>query len=290
MRLGADPVPQGFTALVALERCTAEDFAADPGARAMWDLLQRHGPPAPGEIVTACRFVVDRDHHQAPGSPTFALTSVFHLQHLLTRGRRAMDFIGGIDRPDDHDAVFAYIDFHRAPDAGYAVDGRTWTVYAHDWRRQDVDAWFEMLADRELGAPVQPVPAQATPPAIALSQPDFAAAVRSALRHLQRPDRLRHNPLVRSRLISASDHVDPPTGLAGVIREAVDALAADPRTGKYHRALDRTFVRPAPTQERAAEVLGLPFSTYRRHLTRGIELVVDALWDRELYGAGDPPS
>ena len=42
--------------------------------------------------------------------------------------------------------------------------------------------------------------------------------------------------------------------------------------------------KPAPTQEAAAELLGLPFSTYRGHLTRGLERVTDLLWERELYG------
>jgi hypothetical protein len=42
--------------------------------------------------------------------------------------------------------------------------------------------------------------------------------------------------------------------------------------------LDRTFLRPAPSQEAAAEVLGLPFSTYRRHLGRAVERVVDLSW------------
>ena len=65
-------------------------------------------------------------------------------------------------------------------------------------------------------------------------------------------------------------------------------MGADPRNEKFQRAVDRTFVRPATTQERAAEVLGLPFSTYRRHLARGVELVIAALWDRELYGDAGP--
>ena len=52
------------------------------------------------------------------------------------------------------------------------------------------------------------------------------------------------------------------------------------------RALERTYLRPAPTQEAAAELLDLPFSTYRGHLTRGVERVVDWLWQRELYGSG----
>jgi hypothetical protein len=289
IRVGADPAPQGFTALVTLDACTADDLAADPGARAMWDHLQRHGPPAPGEAVVACRFLVDRDTHQAPGSLTFGLTAVNHLQHMLTRSPRAMDFIGGICQPDLHDPVFNYIDFPRAPDVSYVVDGRTWVVYAHDWRGQDIDMWFDMIADRELGAAVEdPAPSETTTSAgstIALSQPDFADAVRAALRDLHRPDRLRHNPLVRSRLVGDADLTDAPAALADVIRRAVDALSIDPRRDKCQRALDRTFVRPAPTQEKAAEVLGLPFSTYRRHLTRGIELVTSALWDRELYGS-----
>ncbi|GAA3220480.1 hypothetical protein [Nonomuraea helvata] len=40
-----------------------------------------------------------------------------------------------------------------------------------------------------------------------------------------------------------------------------------------------------PTQEAAAERLGLPYSTYRRHLVSGIERVCEDLWRRELYGA-----
>ena len=61
-------------------------------------------------------------------------------------------------------------------------------------------------------------------------------------------------------------------------------LGEHPRDKKLLRALDRTYLRPAATQERAAEVLGLPFSTYRRHLSHGVERVVAWLWERELYG------
>ena len=68
---------------------------------------------------------------------------------------------------------------------------------------------------------------------------------------------------------------------------AVDVLRQHPRDDKLLRAVERTYVRPAPNQEAAAELLGLPFSTYRGHLTRGIERVVDWLWQRELYGPGD---
>jgi len=39
-----------------------------------------------------------------------------------------------------------------------------------------------------------------------------------------------------------------------------------------------------PTQEAAAELLDLPFSTYRYHLTNGIKRITEWLWQRELYG------
>jgi hypothetical protein len=45
-----------------------------------------------------------------------------------------------------------------------------------------------------------------------------------------------------------------------------------------------TYFQPAATQESAAERLGLPFSTYRYHLARGIERMVEWLWTLELRG------
>jgi energy-coupling factor transporter ATP-binding protein EcfA2 len=284
MRVGTETTPRGFTALIRLHDATAQDLAADPAAAAMWDHVQRQTPVAPGEMVTACRFLVDRDAHQAPGSLTFGLTAAQHLQHMLTRVERAMDFIGGIAQRDQLEAFFDYIDFHAVADATYEVDGRSWTVFCRSWRGAAVDTWFELVADRELGTPVEPAAADSAETTIALSQPDFAGAVRGALRDLHRLDRLRGNPLVRSRLVGTRTASDAPAALAAAVREAVEALATDPRREKYHRALDRTFVHAAPTQERAAEVLDLPFSTYRRHLTRGIELVIASLWDQELYG------
>ena len=44
------------------------------------------------------------------------------------------------------------------------------------------------------------------------------------------------------------------------------------------------FINPAATQEQAADLLGLPFSTYRAHLRAGTKRVADQLWQRELYG------
>lgn len=73
-------------------------------------------------------------------------------------------------------------------------------------------------------------------------------------------------------------------GLADVLARAVDALLLERGGDKRHRALTTTYLKAAPTQEAAAERLGLPFSTYRRHLTSAVERVSDILWRHELDG------
>jgi hypothetical protein len=75
--------------------------------------------------------------------------------------------------------------------------------------------------------------------------------------------------------------------LEALVCAAVEALHEHRRDDKLLRAVERTYVRPAATQQRAAAALGLPFSTYRRHLTQGVDRVVAWLWDREVYGSSE---
>jgi len=63
----------------------------------------------------------------------------------------------------------------------------------------------------------------------------------------------------------------------------VDTLTQDPRTAHLHRVVTTTYFHGVPTQEAAAHRLGLPLSTYRRHLTRGIKEATDWLWHLEMH-------
>jgi hypothetical protein len=121
---------------------------------------------------------------------------------------------------------------------------------------------------------------------LVLSRPEFEAAVREALRELALPDGLQHNPLLRARLVmgqpgAETEKAAQPDVLRSLLKEVVNEMAAAPRRLKYHRALYHTYFQPAQTQSQAAELLDLPFSTYRRHLTTGIEQVVEVLWQWE---------
>jgi len=128
--------------------------------------------------------------------------------------------------------------------------------------------------------------AEAPPAPLALSQAEFEDSVRQALRDLHRSDLLARNPLVRTRLVRDRAEGQEPAAatLKALLGAAVETLREHPRDDKLWRAVERTYLRPAATQERAAAALGLPFSTFRRHLTQGVDRVVSWLWDREVYG------
>lgn len=77
-----------------------------------------------------------------------------------------------------------------------------------------------------------------------------------------------------------------PADLRDALRAAAEALKSRPKDEKFYEALDLTFLRPAPTQETAAERLGLPFGTYRYRLGTAIGRVIDLLWEQELNSQG----
>ncbi|KAF0845341.1 ATP-binding protein [Nocardia caishijiensis] len=275
---GSGSTPIGFFCRLALHEATEADLAADPGTRGMWDHACRYGRTRPDEPVYAGRFLVDAEADQLP-SPTMNTVTAFSTHAWLSQRGAAWDFIGAFAESESWEPFMRHIDFHHA--TAYTVGGRRYAVYAHDWRRVGIAAWLELTNDRVVGPPLpRPEPPE---PELVLSHQEFTDAVRAALREWKNGGRLDRNPLHRSRVVRARSASGD--GLRDLITDVVETLRADPRGAKLHRVLDRTYFRPAPTQERAAEVLGLPFSTYRRHLTQAIERVVAELWERELYGA-----
>ena len=258
------------------------ELGFDPGASAAWDHVQRSSPARPGDVVTQTRFVLDRDRYQAP-SPTLNATPILTIQRYLQTPRLAWDFLT-LAQPDSLNDYFAIADLPRAAGADFVVGGRTYGLFAHDFRPVPVDAWLEVVTERALSQ--DPFRRPRTVEPVALSQPAFADAVRQALRDLQQPELLARNPLRQTRLLATRLAEGSPEDavLADLVREAVQSLRAHPRDHKRWRAMDRTYLRPAGTQERAAELLDLPFSTYRRHLTEGVTRTVAYLWDMEVYG------
>jgi hypothetical protein len=276
----------GFIMMLALHHASEEDLQIDPAAAAAWNYLQNHAPLRPGEGATLFRFWMAHDTYQAV-SPIQSLIFITFVQHHRNTAGLAFTFFPCAE-PDYWTAMFAYADLTRIPEADFTVGGRRYGVYGHDWRVISPAAWQELLAQREVAASALAIsPSQVTEPLLVLSQSEFVSAVQDVFRQFSRPNALQNNPLLRSRLlveqvtgkVSAAEGI---TMLQTLVKEATESLQSSPRDQKLYRALERTYLNPAPTQEQAAELLDLPFSTYRRHLKSGMTRVAETLWQREI--------
>jgi hypothetical protein len=284
-----DDAVRGVIVILDLTAVSDEIRAVDPGARSVWDQAHRRAPPRPGEVVTQTRFVIDRESYQGP-SPTINAVPIVTLQrHLATPGL-AWDYLT-LHEPEPWDDYFALAALHRERDADFLVGGRRYGVFGHDYRQVPVDDLIGLWIERALAQDPQ-LRVEPPDPPVVLSQEGFDDAVRQALKDLQRPELLARNPLVRTRLLRDRAHPEDPgaAALETLLREAIDTLRQHPRDDRFLRAIECTYVHPAPTQEAAASRLDLPFSTYRRHLTRGIERIVSWLWNQEVYGNQLPRS
>lgn len=276
---------EGLLMLVALERTQKADRQTDPAIDAAWRLLEGQTPLRTGERATLFRYWLARNSYQDV-SPVQSRIFVTMVQHYLTTPGLAYTLIPCAN-PAFWADVFAYADLHRLPTADFTVGDRNYGVYGHDWRVVPPLGWLNLLAEREIAMGV----AHTMPPVpealIVLSQSEFTTSVHDALRTFHDANELRNNPLLRSRLVvdhaGGSDDLDARTAaLRELFQETAATLQATPRQMKFYRALHHTYFQPASTQELAAELLDVPFSTYRRHLRSGIDYMADTLWAQEL--------
>jgi hypothetical protein len=275
----------GFMAHIALHAATAEDTEHDPALLPALNYMQRYGPVRAGEEVVYHRFAMANDTYQQV-SPVFNLVSMSCAQYWLTHPKLSWCFLRVADA-DYWEPQLTYSNLWRSPEADFEVGERPYAVFTHDWRVEPAAVWLEITGARELAADFTVEMAATTrpKPLIVLSQPEFEEAVRTALRDYTRSDLLADNPLMRSRLLAdqAGREVSA-DALQALIREAAETVRANPKGQKFYRAIYHTYLQPAATQERAAELLDLPFGTYRYHLSGGIERITKWLWQRELYG------
>jgi hypothetical protein len=279
--------PVGMLMTATLHELGPDMLRVDPAIRAIAEYLQHHTPLRPGERATLFRFWMAGDTYQAV-SPTQSLIFVYAVRYYLTTPGLAFSFFPCSD-PDFWRLAFGYAYLARIEEADFRVGERNYGVYGHDWRAVPPSTWFGLVAEHELDTDIEPVSSPPTRPTlVVLSEEDFAEAVRHALHDLLRPAILRSNPLLRSRLVGdrAGSDAERVAALQALVHEACATMQASPRDSKSYRALYHTYLQPAPTQEQAAELLDLPFSTFRRHLKAGIARVTDILWQQELQGAG----
>jgi hypothetical protein len=243
---------------------------ADPVVRSILDHAARTSPARPGEQIWIGRFFGGAAEYQHDPYGV-VVASVSSTIDWVTRPL-AWTYVPSVD-PGFWGPGFSYLAFLPQLETDFA--GNHHIVYGVDWRRLTVDAWLDLLDERELTGATGPAPPERLRPP-ALDRAQFDAAVRAALRDLHQPDRLRANPLLGSALGFGYDGPDVDR-LRATVHTAIAQIGNEPRGESLQRVLDRTYLRAAPSQEAAAEVLDLPFSTYRRHLGRAVERLTDLL-------------
>jgi hypothetical protein len=241
----------------------------DPVVRAVLDAIDRRSPLRPGERVGICRGLGNRGVYQRDALALLA-GSVSSLVEWLSRP--VAWTVVTAPQEDFWRPFFEYLGF--AVLARVRHGGRDVTVYGWDRRRLPLEEFLELTGRRELTGETGPPPAELLRPA-PLRRDAFDDAVRTALRDLNRPERLAAGPL-------AGTALGP--DLRGALLAGIARLADEPRGEPLRRVLERTYLHAAPSQEAAAEVLGMPFSTYRRHLVRATARLADLLWAVEVGG------
>ncbi|MGP4002297.1 ATP-binding protein [Streptomyces sp. 8N706] len=253
-----------------------EENAADPVTAAAWNDARSTAPPRPREHLLIAR-VITRQEFSTGASPVMD----FFLHRMVSE----FIHVRGLARsyvvlPENAfwEPLMGYIDQHLLP-TRECVDNSPYSVFAHDWRIVPAERWLEFSRKVEISGPRRSRLKPGNAPAM-ISRPDFDGHIRRALQSLNRADDLSANPLARSELVRDAATDDPAEALRTIMTRTIHSLREDPQAMKLHRAVEMTFLRGAPTRETAAERLGLPLSTYRRHLTAGVQRVGDLLWHR----------
>ncbi|MBX3261287.1 MAG: hypothetical protein KF782_16500 [Labilithrix sp.] len=137
-----------------------------------------------------------------------------------------------------------------------------------------------LLGSSEARAPVMfPVP-------LHLEAQISSETVREALTLLERPERLVGSQLLTLRSVEVgaganATTTDKVVALERLLRQTITSLGSGRRESKQREALEAVFFERAGKHEKIAADLGMPYSTFRRCLSRGLEGVAELLRMRE---------
>lgn len=275
----------GFLLLLTVDNVSDDMMQNDVALNKAAKYLQTHAPLRSGEKLIYLRFWMAGDTYQGL-SPTQSRIFINAVQSYFATPGLAFTFLS-FAQPEIWEKVMAYADFARLPEADFEIGGRRYGIYGHDWRATPLMTWLDLMGDRELSQREDYASMPKASATVVLSESDFATAVNATLRAYTRPETLRNNPLLNSRLVieqcgASADAGKRTETLLSLIQKAAESLQASPREIKFYRVLHRTYFNPAESQELAADALHLSFSTYRRNLKSAIMRVTEILWDKEI--------
>ena len=280
-----DPQQQVAGAMMCLNvaRLDADEMTQDVALLSLRHWLDTQPPLRPGDIALFDLLAVARGHLASGGTWINAIQAR-SVSIWMSEARLAI-YAMASGQPEHWAPMMEFIDFHPIDQAGFVRDNQPQGIFAPDWRRVPLRTWLEMMSTRIAHPGQTPVAdTDAIPPVQVLSEAMFHEAVHDAFRHWHDPALFGANPLLQSRLVrqAARTQETPSATLMRLIRNALDQLAAQPRQARFARALELTYLRPAGSQELAAERLGIPFGTYRYQRRTALARVTQHLWTLEV--------
>jgi hypothetical protein len=273
----------GLLDVVTLEEGESTD---DPAIVAAQPILS-HTPLRPGERGLYFRFWMAADEYQSV-SPIQSLIFVAIVQHYFATPALGVTLIA-LAQPEFWAPMFDYALHRRALDADFAVAGRRYGVYAHDWRALPAKTWLDRLSEQEAPIKERAEGPRRSSEVVVLSKEGFFESVQDALKSFSNFGKLSGNPLLDSRLVvdrtsADSDQRSKVEVLRSLILDAAQTLNTNQKDAKLYKALEAGYLRPKRSQERAAEVLDVSIATFRRHLRSGAERLTGVLWQQETGG------
>lgn len=280
-----DPTQQVAGAMMYLDvaRLAAHEMAQDPALASLRRWLDAQAPLRPGETALFDILSVARGGLQE-GAIWINAIQARSVSIWMSQARLAIYAIATA-QPEHWSPMMGFIDFHAIDQEGFMRDAQPHGIFAHDWRNVPLRPWLDTMSSR-LAQPDQPAAADtdAVPPILVLSEAMFHEAVQDALKHWHDPALFGGNPLLRSRLVrqAAAAQEAPSATLMRLIGQAIGQMAAQPRNTRFARAIELTYLRPAGSQELAAERLGIPFGTYRYQRRTALARIAQVLWVQEV--------
>ncbi|MGG5258336.1 hypothetical protein [Phycicoccus avicenniae] len=262
--------PVGFsTRLTFAAPPEEQDLERDPVLREAWAYCRAVGLRE-GDTFAMARFVV---HDPAEPAAAHARDLTYWL--ALARVARNSAICAGFLVYADPPAWTRRLGGAMLDTGGRVeLDGREYALFGRDWRGYRFEDWLLEVVGAQTSEDARP----------AIERPDLDDAVREALGLWGRPLALAGTTLGRAvtpSTSSAEGEADPravDAAVRSLVRSALASMRGDERALQGHDAVVATYLSGPATQKGAARRLGVPFSTYRRHLSRGLDALTDAVW------------
>lgn len=279
----ADKQPAAFVLKINADQIEDREKLADPVVDQALEYCIRQLGLRGGEHLALFRYWIVKDTYQAVS----ALQSSIFLgivQYYFTPGL-AISMLACAN-PAFWLQMFNYAGLQHLGELDFHTGNKAFGWYMHDWRKQPVADWLEMLGKRGAGGAVEGNLRPAALQVLVLSESAFETAVNEAMKNYRQRDLLAENPLVRSNLVirktgGEASPIDRIEALQSIIAACLGEIERSPVDSKFHRVLYRTFINPVGSQEKVADFLNMSFSTYRRYLKTGIERITALLWKQE---------